>query len=226
MATMLLDESKLNEKNTKNPPNKTVAPKFPPDRAYRKSQAMIRVQAMKSEYLLWRPAFMDIKKYIVPLNGIFDTMPTQRAQMIDHKTLLDNYPAQCADVLASGLTSGMTSPSSPWVTLELDMPREMTTDEANWLEMAQERIYFVLKRSNVYTALHGCHKELGAFGTGCFGVFEDFDDIVRCKQFTIGTYYLGVDSKGRPNSFAREYWIQVGQMVQEFGYDNQEHVGI
>ena len=49
---------------------------------------------------------------------------------------------------------------------------------------------------------------------------EDFEDIVRGRLFTAGQYYLGVDSKGRPNSFAREFWIQVGQMVEEFGYDN------
>jgi hypothetical protein len=214
----MLDEK--DNKTTKNPYEKHTPTEFPPDRAYRKSQANIRLQAMKQEYLLWKPAFMEIKKYIAPLNGIFDTMPTNRAQMIDHKTLLDGYAVQCARDAASGLTQGMTSPSSPWVKFELDMTREMTTDESMWLDAATEVIYMMLKRSNIHTCLHGCHKELVSFGTGCFIIVEDYDDVVRGRQFTMGQYYLGVDSKGRVNSFAREFWIQVGQMVQEFGYDN------
>ena len=214
----LLDESQ--NKTTKNPPEKHAPTQFPPDRAYRKSQANIRLQALKQEFLLWRPAMMDIKKYIAPLNGIFETMPTSRAQMIDHKTLLDNYAVQCAKVMASGLTSGMTSPSSPWVKFELDIRRELTTDESMWLDSATDVIYFILKRSNIYSCLQGCHKELGTFGTGCFIVVEDYEDIVRGRLFTMGQYYLGIDSKGRVNAFAREFWIQVGQMVDEFGYDN------
>lgn len=216
--TMLLDEAQ--NKTTNNPAEKHTPVQFPPDRAYRKSQANIRLQAMKMEYLLWRPAFMDIKKYISPLNGIFETMPTQRAQMIDHKTLLDNYAVQCARDAASGLTQGMTSPSSPWVKFELDIRRELTTSESMWLDSATDVIYMMLKRSNIHTCLHGCHKELVSFGTGCFIIIEDYDDIVRGRQFTMGQYYLGIDSKGRVNSFAREFWIQVGQMVEEFGYDN------
>lgn len=220
MSTTLLDEPTVSEKTTHNPPRKQEHTKFPDDRMYRKSQAMIRFTALKSEYLLWRPAFMDIKKYIAPLNGIFDTMPTSRAQMIDHKTLLDNYAVQAAGVLASGLTSGMTSPSSPWVKLELDIDRDLTEEESFWLEQAEDCVYMVFKRSNLYSCLRGAHKELGAFGTGCFAVVEDFEDIARGRLFTCGQYYLGVDSKGRPNAFGREVWMQTGQVVQEFGWEN------
>ena len=220
MVKTLLDEQGINKNGTNNPHQDIKHTKFPPDRMYTKSQAMIRFTALKSEYLLWRPALMEIKKYIAPLNGIFDTMPTSRAQMIDHKTLLDNYAAQAANILASGLTSGMTSPSSPWVKLELDIDREMTTDESVWMADSEAVIYMMLKRSNIYSCLRGCHKELGAFGTGCFLVLEDFEDICRGRLFTAGQYYLGVDSKGRPNSFAREFWMQTGQAVEEFGYEN------
>ena len=220
MPAMLLDEPQINQKDTKNPSTDNKHIQFPQDRAYRKTQANQRLLLMKQEYLLWKPAFMDIKKYIAPLHGIFETMPTQRAQMIDHKTLLDNYASQCANTLASGLTSGMTSPSSPWVKFELDIRRELTADESAWLDDATDVIYMILERSNIYSCLHGCHKELGTFGTGCFAVLEDYDDIVRGRLFTCGQYYLGIDSKGRVNSFGREFWMQTGQMVEEFGYEN------
>jgi len=220
MSTAILDDAQINVKNTKNPSTPIEKTEFPPDRSYRKSQANIRLQGMKSEFMLWRPAFMDIKKYVAPLNGIFETMPTTRAQMIDHKTLLDNYAVQAARVMASGLTSGMTSPSSPWVKFELDIRRELSADESMWLDSSTDVIYEILKRSNIYSCLQGCHKELGTFGTGCFVVVEDFEDIARGILFTAGQYYLGVDNKGRVNSFAREFWMQVGAMVKEFGYDN------
>lgn len=193
---------------------------IPSSPALKKVQFNKRYEAMRSEGLLWRPAWMEMTKYIDQLRGIFDTMPTKRAQMPDFQTIIDNHANWAANVLASGLMSGMTSPSNPWLRLTLDNLKEQVSPEVRqWLDKVQDLIYQVLDGSNIYNALHHCYKEL-PWGTGCFMLLEDFETVCRAQSYTTGEYWLGIDNKGRVNSFAREFWMTVGQMVEEFGYDN------
>ena len=217
---MMLDETTLN--TTKNPPlqNKVTAP-IPLDRAAKKVEMDKRFQTMKLDGLLWRPAWMDLTKNINPLRGVYDSPPSKRPQMIDHTVILDDQATLDAVVLASGMSSGMTSQSIPWLRLTLGRPDwDEVSAIRSWLDSVQEIIYAMLDKSNIYDCLNNAYEELGIFGTACFILLEDFDDGVRGRNFTIGQYYLATDNKGRVNSFAREFWMTVGQMVKEFGYDN------
>src|ERR1035437_2660128 len=206
-------------------PNSASQEKLPPviipsDPAQKKIQFNSRFESMKSEGLLWRPAWMEMTKYIDQLRGIFDSTPSKRAQLPDFQTIIDNHATWAANVLASGLMSGMTSPSMPWLRITLDNLKEIQTPAIRqWLDQVQDMIYQVLDKSNIYGSLHHCYKEL-PWGTGCFALLDDFDDIVRTQSYTIGEYYLNIDNKGRVNSFAREFWMSTGAMVGEFGYDN------
>lgn len=215
------DETQLN--TTMNPPvqGKTTPP-LPLDRSQKKVEFNKRFQAMKMDGLLWRAAFMELSKWINPLRGVFDTPPSKRAQMIDHRIILDDHCTQASIVLSSGLSSGMTSQSMPWLRLNIDNIESLPNPEEirSWLDDSQEVLYMMLDKSNLYNCINNTYEELGVFGTGCFIVLEDFDDYVRGKDFTIGQYYIATDNKGRVNSFCREFWMTVGQIVKEFGYDN------
>lgn len=198
-----------------------TAPLYVPSQpAMKKVQFNKRFEAMRAEGLLWRPAWMEMTKYIDQLRGIYDTMPTKRAQLPDFQTIIDNHANWAANVLASGLMSGMTSPSMPWLKVTIDNLKETQTPEIRqWLDKVEDLIYQVLDNSNIYNSLHHCYKEL-PWGTGCFALLDDFEQVARTQSYTIGEYWLGIDNKGRVNSFAREFWMTVGQLVEEFGYDN------
>ena len=119
----------------------------------------------------------------------------------------------------------MTSQSMPWLRLNIDgiedMQKDTSEDTADGLIAVPGNVcYEMLDKSNLYFCLNNCYEELGIFGTGCFIVLEDFEDFVRGTSFTTGEYYIACDNKGRVNTFCREFWMTVQQMVEEFGYDN------
>lgn len=179
-----------------------------------------RWNAMKAEsYQGWMASWLDLSNYINQKRGWFDTRPN-RGFMIDHKTLLDNYATQANKTLASGLLSGMTSPSRPWFRLTLD---DVTLDQdpsvRPWLDEVQKRMVAVFNQSNIYSAFYNAYEELGQFGTSCFIILEDFDSVIRCRSFTAGEYYLSIDSRGRINGFARYFWMTAGQLAKEFGLE-------
>jgi hypothetical protein len=181
-----------------------------------------RFEELKSEFVNgWQSSCKDLRDYIQPTRGNFDEDTESRGEMINHQKVLDGYASLASEILASGLLSGMTSPSRPWFKLALD--DDLFNNDPTvrvWLDDTEKRIRSVLNQSNIYQVLFGAYKEIGAFGTACFIVLEDFEDVVRGYSFTSGEYYLGIDNRGRVNAFGREYWMTVDQMVIEFGLES------
>lgn len=208
--------------------NPAPEPRTPPpntkdwSRAMKKKEFDKHFTAVKQAHLLWRPALQELSKWINPLRGVFDTPPSKRAMLPDYRIILDDHATYASKVLASGLSSGMTSPTMPWLRLNIDGIEDMQnpSEIRTWLDMCQARIYEMLDKSNLYFCLNNCYEELGVFGTGCFIVLEDFEDFVRGTSFTAGEYYIACDNKGRVNCFCREFWMTAKQMVEEFGYEN------
>lgn len=185
--------------------------------AFQRRWMTMRLEAMSKWYQHWR----DLSRYINPKRGHFEGfVPNYNAQY-DYRLVMDGDPAQNARILAAGMTSGLTSPSRPWFRLGL----ENVQDEASaavkiWLEDVERILLSIFSKSNIYDAFQQTYQELGLFGTGAFGIYEDFDTVIRCRSYTIGEYYLATDYAGRVNSFARQFWMTVDQVVSEYGWEN------
>lgn len=78
-------------------------------------------------------------------------------------------------------------------------------------------MYGAINKSNLHDVFYSAYEELGQFGTACFLILEDFEMIIRARSFTAGEYFLGIGPNGKPNAFAREFEMTVGQLISEFG---------
>jgi len=176
-----------------------------------------RFKNLQTEAESWQSAWKDIKKYLAPTRGNFNEEPN-KGKAIDHQTIIDGHASRALNILASGMTSGLTSPSRPWFKIGLaDNDLSDFNTVKLWLNTVQERMMAVFSRSNIYGALHSIYYEIGAFGTASAILLEDFKDVIRCRSYTTGEYYLSIGPDGRVNGFARRYYMTVGQLVAEFG---------
>jgi len=183
-----------------------------------------RFQVMRDDAVLWQPAWQEIKKYVAPTRGMFwgwsDKQPNDGAA-IDHKTLLDGHATRSLNTLASGMTSGLTSPTRPWFRLGTTDPDLMDFEPAKeWLALVTEIMMNVFSRSNIYGAFNSLYTEIGSFGTAAMALLEDFRTVIRVRSFTCGEYFLRTGPDGRVNAFARRYKAKVSQLIKEFGIDN------
>ncbi|MCK4817154.1 head-tail connector protein, partial [bacterium] len=89
-----------------------------------------------------------------------------------------------------------------------------------WLQDVQEKMSAIFQKSNTYSVLTSMYTELGAFGTACAIVEEDFNTVIHLTNYTIGEYFLSRDRRGRINGFYRRFYMTAGQMVDEFGLGN------
>lgn len=180
-----------------------------------------RFEAMKSKAQNYVASWKDQVKYLNPTRGLFDGQKADRGKMIDHKVILDSHATLAIRKSASGLNSGMTSKNRPWFRLMISDPGLSEIPHVRmWLDDIQNRMYDILKGSNIYGTFQNTYEELLTFGTACFILLEDFDTVIRTRNFTIGEYYLAVDKAGRVNAFARAFEMTVAQMVSTFGYRN------
>jgi hypothetical protein len=180
-----------------------------------------RWNSMRTEMLTWVPGWRDIQRFILPTRGFFDDRTPNYGREIDHKTLLDGRPGRAIRVSAAGMLAGMASPSRPWFRLGVENDELMAMDEVKiWLEEVQNKLMLIFSKSNIYEMLHSSFEEILGFGTCAAILLEDFDTVVRARNFTAGEYALGQDSRGHVNSLARYYSMTVGQLVEEFGIEN------
>lgn len=180
-----------------------------------------RFEQLKNTHRNWVDAYKELSDYIDQTRGVFDGDRSKIGKRINHKKLLDSQGTYAKRITASGLQSGLTDQTRPWFKLDLDdLIVEQTQGVREWLDEVNRRMVDVLSVSNLYKVFQNCYDELVQFGTGCFIVLDDDEDVIRGKSFTTGEYYLGVDNKGRVSSFAREFELSVSQMASEFGLGN------
>ncbi len=182
--------------------------------------AQRRLDALRMEAQSWQPQWKDLSRFVRPTRGFFgDTPNSGRAP--DYKALIDGTSTRAARILGAGMSSGFTSRSRPWFKLTLpDTDLSNYQPVREWLDLVQSRMMMVFAKSNTYGVLHSIYEEIGAFATAASLVLEDYDQVIRGRNFTIGEYYLGTGSDGRVNTFGRDSWFTIGQLVQEFGINN------
>src|ERR1019366_263389 len=94
--------------------------------------------------------------------------------------IIDSTPTQALNICASGLWTGMTSPSRPWFAFEISLPfAQIDSEGKSWIEDTQKRAYLVLADSNFYQIMAQAFMDVALFGTAPVIVYEDFEDIIR-----------------------------------------------
>ncbi|NCB43088.1 MAG: phage head-tail adapter protein [Clostridia bacterium] len=180
-----------------------------------------RFISIEQEFQKWVPALKDLSRYVSPLRGRFSGDVPNRGTMIDHQTVLDGHASQASRILASGMQSGVTSPTRPWIALRVVDPMLMAIHNVRvWLDTVSGMMHDICNNTNVYGVFYSMYEEIACFGTACAIILEDFDSVVRALVFTAGEYYLGADDKGVINTFGRRMKLTVAQCVKAFGREN------
>lgn len=178
-----------------------------------------RLEALRSERSTFLPVWQELSDHHLGHRGRFLTSDRNKGNKRNLKQL-NNTSRLAVRTLAGGMMAGITSPARPWFRLTLT-DRELREYKSvkTWLDQVQSTMYEVFAQSNTYNVLHQVYSELGVFGNGVMGVYDDFDNIINSIPYTIGSYLLASNSDNKIDTFYREYEITVGQCVKQFGYD-------
>jgi hypothetical protein len=171
---------------------------------------------LKNERSTFRSHWQDLNDFILPRRGRFFVEDVNRGDRRNNK-IIDSTATLAARTLRSGMMSGVTSPARPWFRLTTPNPAQAESGAVKqWLHTVSERLSYTFLKSNIYNILPIVYGDLGVFGTAAMSIEEDFDDVIRCQSFPIGSYMVAKDYRGRVNVFVREFQMTVRQVVEQF----------
>jgi hypothetical protein len=171
---------------------------------------------MFTERSSWIKRYQDINQYLLPYSGRFFTTDRNKGDR-SFNSIYDETATFALDVLTAGMMAGMTSPARPWFRLATPDKDLMEFDPVRWwLYDVSELMRDIYAKSNTYNSLHSMYEELGAFGSACSIIEDDFDTVIHHTVLTAGEYALGTDDRGRVDTVAREFDMTVGQIVKKF----------
>lgn len=179
-----------------------------------------RLEALRSERSTFIPLYRELSDYHLSHRGRFLTSDRNKGYKRNTKQV-NNTSRMSSRTLAAGMMSGITSPARPWFRLstgESDLDDIAAVKQ--WLHEVQRIMYNVFSHSNTYNSLHQVYSELGVFGTAAIGVYQDFENVIWCKPYTVGSYMIGLNGQDISDTFYREYEISVGQCIKQFGIEN------
>lgn len=179
-----------------------------------------RLEALRSERATFLPLYRELSDYHLAHRGRFLTSDRNKGHKRNTKQI-NNTSRMSSRTLASGMMSGITSPARPWFRLSTgDSDLDNIKSIKIWLHQVQQTMYKVFSQSNTYNSLHQIYAELGVFGTAAMGIFHDFENVIWCKPYTVGSYMIGLNSQNISDTFYREYEISVAQCIKQFGIEN------
>lgn len=175
---------------------------------------------LDTEFSSWVTQGQEISRYLLPRSGRFITsdrnIGTRR-----FNNILDSTGTRALRVLGAGLMGGGSSPARPWFKLATPEPEMMQYQAVKqWLDDVTRLMFDVFQRSNTYRSLHSMYEELGAFGTACCLVLDDFEDVIRLYPLTYGEYRLAAGPRGEIDTMYRKFDMTVANLVKEYGIDN------
>ena len=135
--------------------------------------------------------------------------------------ILDSTGTLAARNLASGMMSGISSPTRPWFRLKIGrIDSTQTSPVSLWLAECERLMMLVFQESNFYNSVATVYFDLVIFGTAVMLIYEDYDNVIHCYNPCFGEFYVDNDGKMRPLVFYREFTLTVSQVVDQFGYEN------
>lgn len=179
-----------------------------------------RWSALQTERSSWISHWKEISSYILPRTGRFIATDANDGTR-KHNNIYDSTGTRALRVLGAGLMGGATSPARPWFRLATP-DKELLKSAAVqvWLSQVSHILLDVFARSNTYRVLHTMYEELGAYGTACAIVVDDFETGIRLIPLTAGEYCIATNFHGDVTTLYRELQQTVGALVKEFGYEN------
>src|SRR6266567_4835347 len=181
-----------------------------------------RLIGMRTTRFSWWVHWRELADYILPRRYKWLITPNQMARGSPiNQHILDSTGTLAARNLASGMMSGISSPTRPWFRLKINhIDSTQTSPVSLWLAECERLMMLVFQESNFYNAIATVYFDLVVFGTAVVLMYEDFDEIIRCYNPCLGEYYLDNTGKYQPKIFYREFTMTVAQCAEYFGEEN------
>ncbi len=178
-----------------------------------------RLSGMKSIRSDIEPECRDVARFAQPSRSRF--LSTERnkgtRRRMANNRLLDPHGIIAFRTQTHGMTSGLSSASSPWFTLKVDDALMEQPGVRDWLSEVETSMYAFLAQTNFYSAAKTGYGEMGLFGTEATVMVDHRVRGAVCHSLTFGEYWIALSDAMSPDTLYRMCPMTVRQAVDTFG---------
>ena len=201
-----------------------IAPSSLPERKQLalKAFCVSRLEALRAYRISWWAHWAALAEMFLPRRYRWFVTPNRynRGSPLN-QAIVDETGLLAARVLATGLLSGLTSPTKPWFSLALAGDNSAPEGPVQeWLAECTSRMLTVLAGSNFYQALGTVYHDLVVFGSAALITYADTENVVHFCVPALGEFMFGLNAKLQVDTLYREYTYTVKETVDEFGLAN------
>lgn len=188
---------------------------------YRKRVESLRSQ-LTQERASWSSHWQDLADYLAPWRGRFLASPSseRNSGRKRNSKIITSHGRLAARTLASGMSTGITNATRPWLrltTFDPDMLEYGPVKE--WLGTVEAAMYDTFRKAAIYNTLHVGYGDIGVFGTAAVAIEEDAETIIRASTLPIGSYALSANHRGIVDTCSRHFSMTVRQIAERFGLE-------
>jgi hypothetical protein len=181
-----------------------------------------RMETMRGYRIPWWTHWAQLAEMYLPRRYRWFVTPNQynRGSPMN-QSIVDETGLLAARTLATGLLSGLTSPTKPWFRLGLEGIDDLPEGpEKDWLATCTKRMLEVYSKSNFYQSLGQAYHDMAVFGSAAQIQYEDKEDVVWFANPCLGEFFFALDSKLQVDTLYREYTYTIAEARKEFGLEN------
>ena len=174
---------------------------------------------MKSVRADYESEVRDIARFAQPARSRFLATEKNKGgrRRQANNRLLDPHGILASRTLTNGMTSGLSSQSTPWFTLGVADDVMELEGVSTWLSDVEKAMYAFLAKTNFYSAAKTGYGETGLFGTEATVMVEHRDKGAVCHSLTFGEYWIALSDAMQPDTLYRFCPMTVRQAVMSFG---------
>jgi hypothetical protein len=178
-----------------------------------------RKAQMKNERNSFIPHYREITDFISPRTARYLTTVTSKGTKT-FGSIINNTATLSMRTFKSGMMAGASSPARPWFRLTVQERYMKSAAVKAWLYEVETAMRDVFTKSNFYNSLPLVYGALGGYGTGCQLIEEDYEEVIRCYPFPVGSYMIALNEKNQVDTWCREFPMTVRNLVSMFGIEN------
>jgi hypothetical protein len=186
-----------------------------------KEQCQHRLEGLKKMRAGYEAEAKDIASLAQPARSRWLASDSNKNTRQRNRSLNNSHGIWAFRTLQGGMTSGLSSPSRPWMTLgSFDERMSEDAEVRTYFAEVERLVYAFLASTNFYGAVKTGYLEMGLFGTEACIMLEHPQEGAVCHQLTFGEYWLGMGTAMSPNALYRVCPMTVKNAVETFGTDN------
>lgn len=183
------------------------------------SRAEKLYNSLKRDYDEIEPDHKELSEYFAP--HLYRDSNTQKTRKSKWNKIINNTGRIALRTMSSGMQSGLTSPSRPWMKIGVEDPDLAEFGAVkDWLQFSTMRMLEMFRRTRMYDHSNRLYTNLGWCGTAAQIVFQDFEELLLFKGMMTGRYWIGLNHKGWVDKIVMMRHMTVEQMVKDYGIEN------